>query len=268
MLSDYHNNMDNRANHNDQMIDENIYQLNYTGDSNKFLLYDKVNTPVNKTSRNTCDDSDDLTNSFRNELNTKLLKQRNNIENQINSTIEQAKPANTANKPVNMSLPSTSPSYELTTSSSTTSSTASNASNVDLIDHKPHVLSSSKQKPPILKPKPRLPNNLYEPCTDRSPSTSVTDISTSNLTSQHQQQQQQRDNGDDDSGKYATITRNGTLSRMSQRPTHAPPPQPSLVSQTTTFYPYISTNYDYAVVNLNQITDTLRKQNKIKQSDC
>jgi hypothetical protein len=218
--------------------EENIYQLNYTNDSNRFLLYEKVHTPLMKNNFN----SDELT--------LKLQKQRDKIENQINSTINET---GASMKVINsMSLPTT--SSELTTSSSTTSSTSSNASNTDLIDQK--SASAVKQKPPLLKPKPRLPNNPHEPSAARSPSTSVTDISTSNLTSQNQ-----------DNDKYVTLTRNGTLSRMSQRPTHAPP-IPSLVSQTTTFYPYISTNYDYAVVNLNQFSDTLKKQNKIKQSDC
>ena len=214
-----------------------------------------------------------LVNSFKNELNYKLKKQRDEIESKLVDNEEMSKLNPNNNLSINVPNSNSNP-YE-------TSSTSSSISNNDLLNSNNNLLSSStggcikKDKPPILKPKPRniysvhyseVPKHLVQTNnSSSSPSTSITDISSSNICSPHH-----------DSDKYPMISsRNDSLLRPKQRPPAMPPASSLSASSstvTTTFNRFITKQMN---ISANEASDvnfvnnsTLRRQNIIRNSDC
>ena len=205
-----------------------------------------------------------LVNSFKYELSYKLKKQRDEIESKLGGGEENTK----------LNVP-----YE-------TSSTSSSISQNDLINSNNNLLSgggggtiNKKDKPPILKPKPRniysvnyseVPKHLVQTNNNNnnsqsSPSTSITDISSSNICSPNH-----------DNDKYPMIpSRNDSLLRPKQRPPGLPPASSLSASSstvTTTFNRFITKQMNISTneaIDANYVNNsTLRRQNIIRNSDC
>lgn len=216
-------------------------------------------------------------NSFRNELNYKLQKQRNELDTKLNeNTLDKVK-ITTVNGQQNDNHNNVISSYE------TTSSASSSTSNNDLLNSHYNLIVQKRDKPPILKPKPRNLASIHYSDTSKllltntqsidqqdalkqqqqqhhsssSPSTSITDLSNSNIcTPQHLRDKQAlikqqspviiNNCDEDDNEKYSTInsyhyknsSRTNSLIRPKQRPPAPPPPIQSTV--TTTFNRYIT----------------------------
>ena len=209
-----------------------------------------------------------LVNSFRNELNYKLKKQRDDIDSKL-ETPQQHNNNDTPNGAATI-IP-----YE-------TSSASSSTSNNDLLNSNNNLITTAtlkKERPPILKPKPRnllnysvhyseVPKNLVTATNNSSsPSTSITDISTSNMCSpQHYEL--------NDSDKYPMIpSRSNSLLKSKQRPPAPPPPPASSLSAssstvTTTFNKFLIKHTNNNEVNDVNLVNTLRRQNVVRNSDC
>ena len=282
MLTKYNENNNNNNNNNKMNESDN------SKDTDIEAKYAKLPYHYQQPSQTS---SNNLVNSFRNELNYKLKKQRDEIDSKLGENEEQEKlnpndnNTNTNNNN-NLSVTNINP-YE-------TSSASSSTSNNDLLNSNNNLISSSttatlkKEKPPILKPKPRnllnysvhyseVPKNLVQmtnqnnnnnnkTLSSSSPSTSITDISSSNVCSpQHF-----------DNDKYPMIpSRNDSLIKFKQR---APAPLPlasslsaSSSTVTTTFNRYITKQMNISnneASDVNFVNNTLRRQNVVRNSDC
>jgi hypothetical protein len=215
-----------------------------------------------------------LVNSFKNELSFKLKKQRDEIESKLDGEGDNEETTKLNPNNISTNVPNNHNPYE-------TSSTSSSISQNDFINSNNNLISSGtikKDKPPILKPKPRniysvnyseVPKHLVQTNNNNnnssSPSTSITDISSSNICSPHH-----------DNDKYPMIpSRIDSLLRPKQKPPALPLASSLSASSstvTTTFNRYITKQMNISTneaIDVNYVNNnTLRRQNIIRNSDC
>jgi hypothetical protein len=216
-----------------------------------------------------------LVNSFKNELSFKLKKQRDEIESKLDGEGDNEETTKLNPNNLSTNVPNNHNPYE-------TSSTSSSISQNDFINSNNNLISGGtikKDKPPILKPKPRniysvnyseVPKHLVQTNNNNnnnssSPSTSITDISSSNICSPHH-----------DNDKYPMIpSRNDSLLRPKQKPPALPLASSLSASSstvTTTFNRYITKQMNISTneaIDVNYVNNnTLRRQNIIRNSDC